>query len=161
MRRKDEALCVQPQRLPRARDIRADAVGGNEEGRNAGPAFDFPGNGSKVAAGDHRNRRSGKGNEARGKLLCRADGVFDQLFIVSQHSFQLGKPRDEDQRIHVVPARLVVGVIGRVAAGGVVHHRHAAELKKRRADAGDIGGIGRKKGLRLFHRQLSHPNPFC
>lgn len=61
MRRKDEALCVQPQRLPRARDIRADAVGGNEEGRNAGPAFDFPGNGSKVAAGDHRNRRSGQG----------------------------------------------------------------------------------------------------
>ena len=44
----------------RARDIRADAVGGNE-GRNAGPAFDFPGNGSKVAASDHRNRRSGKG----------------------------------------------------------------------------------------------------
>ena len=121
MRRKDEALCVQPQRLPRARDIRADAVGGNEEGRNAGPAFDFPGNGSKVAAGDHRNRRSGKGNEARGKLLCRADGVFDQLFIVSQHSFQLGKPRDEDQRVHVVPARLIVGVIGRVAAGGIVH----------------------------------------
>lgn len=93
-------------------------------------------------ARDHRDRRSGQRDKPGMQLPRRIHHVRNQLFVVSHHSLQLGKAGNKDETVHVVPPWLVVRVIGRVAARRVVHDRHAAELKKRRAHAGDIGGVG-------------------
>ena len=51
----------------------------------------------------------------------------------------------------VIPADLIVSIVGGIAAGRVVHDDHAAEFKKGAAHTGYIPGIDR-----YFSENLSH-----
>ena len=50
-------------------------------------------------------------------------------------------------------------IVGGVAAGRIVNDDHAAELKQRGANAGNVAGITWNDAIRSFHMQLLHPNP--
>ena len=84
----------------------------------------------------------------------------DEPLIVAQNGVQFREPGDVDQTVSMIPSRLVVGRIGGVAAGGVVHDHHPSQFEKGGADAEDVGGIGGYDACSLFHRQQGPPSPF-
>ena len=113
------------------------------EGADARHGFDAGRNGRKVAASQGRDGGTGDGDKPRLQLpRCRND-IRAQSLVVAQDRLHLCQAREKDQAVAVIPAGLIVGVVRRVAAGGVVHNGHPAQLKQGRADAGNIGGVGR------------------
>ena len=130
------------------------------EARQARALLAQRGDGGEVRTDQHRDGRARDGDEARVCLARGLDDVGDELFVVAHDGLHLRKAGDEYETVHVVPARLVVGVVGGVAAGGVVDDGHAAELVERGAHAGDVGGVGGDDRSCLFHTQYPQPRPF-
>jgi hypothetical protein len=53
-----------------------------------------------------------------------------------------------------------MGIIGRITAGGIMHHCHSSKLIQRRADTRHVCRVDWYDPICLSHMQLSHPHPF-
>ena len=53
---------------------------------------------------------------------------MNQTIIITHNGIHFGQSGNKNQAVRVVPADFVVGVIGGIAAGGIMHDRHAAKL---------------------------------
>ena len=74
-------------------------------------------------------------------LRSRLNDIGNVFFIVAENGVVLPEPRDEDEAVGAVPPGLVVGGVGGVAAGCVVHDEEPAELIKRGAHAAEVGRV--------------------
>ena len=155
-----QALCQGGKGLGGAGEVGVHPVGGKAEGRDARALLDEGGQGGKIGADDHGDGGPGQGDEGGMELPGGLCHVPDELLVVPHHRLQLRKAREKHQTVGVVPPGLVVGVVGGVAAGGVVHDGHAPQLEEGGAHAGHVGGVGGNDPGCLSHTQHPHPRPF-
>ena len=143
----------------RAPDIGLHARGGEAEGRDAGPVLDEGRHGLIVEAGHGRDGGPGDGDEFGTQVPGGGADVRDQLLVVAQDGFHFTKAGDVDHAVHVVPPGFIVGGVGGIAAGGIVHDGHAPQLEEGRAYAEGVGGKGGNDSRCLFHTQPPQPMP--
>ena len=128
--------------------------------RNPGFFFQYLCQCRKIGSIHIRNWGSCKGNKFRMQLPCCLFDIIQKFFIISHDRINFCQTGNIDQTVLIVPADLIVSVVGRIASGRVVHDCHAAKLIKCRTHTGYIRCINWYDSIRLSHIQLSHPHPF-
>ena len=91
------------------------AIGLHVEAWYARPLLDEAAECHKIGAVDPWDGRAAQRDEARAKLSRRLHHVMDELVVIAQDGIALDKACDEDEAVVVIPARLVVRVVGGVA----------------------------------------------
>ena len=134
----DEPLRQRAERLAHAGLVRVHAGGVEVQGRDAGPFLDDPCHTPEVRASHGRDGRTEHRNELRVRLFRRFDDIGDVLLIVAQNGIVLPQPRNEDEAVGAVPPGLVVGRVGGVAPGRVVHDEQSAEFVERGTNAAEV-----------------------
>ena len=114
----------------------------------------------EIKSGHSRDGSPGYGNEFRLQFCGSIGDIFDEFFIIPHDCFHLAQCGYVDHALHIIPARLIMRAVCGVAAGCIMHDRHAPELKKRRADSKNIRRIGRYNTCCLLHPVVS-PFIFC
>ena len=73
-------------------------------------------------------RPAADGDKMRMEFPGRKDKIFDQPVVIPEDRILLRQSGNKDQAVHIVPARLIVCVIGGIAAGCIVHDHQSAQL---------------------------------
>ena len=123
------------------------------EGPDMAPAFYDTADRLKVRPGQIGDRGVADRYEPgmRVKLIECLHDIIDELFIISKDRVPHIQSGQEDIALLIVPADLVMRVVGRIAARRIVDHDHPAKLIEGGSDPRHISGPDRKDPVCFFH----------
>ena len=123
-------LCQADVSVPRSRQITMDTVRPESHSEDACPFLYHFFNGAEIRPDCVGHGTATNGDKSRPDCLCHLGDIIDQPLIISLNGIDFVESGYIYHRWCVIPAWLIMGIIGRIAARCIVHDDQPAQFKQ-------------------------------